>query len=203
VTGTLGAPNVASWGAISPDGKTVAVERADQGTADIWLHDLARGTASRLTFAPTANEYPVWSPDGSHIAFQSNRDGLGHPFQKAASGTSQDEVLSKSLGEPPLLTRVDDWSRDGRYIILNTVNPRTKFDVWVLPIFGDRKPFPYLQTEFTERYARLSPDGHWLAYTSDESKRDEIYVQSFPTPGGKWQVSTNGGERSVWSRDGK
>ncbi|HEV2198456.1 MAG TPA: protein kinase [Bryobacteraceae bacterium] len=204
-TGVLGTPNVVSWGAISPDGKTVAVERVDQGVADIWLHDLTRGAASRFTFGPRANEFPVWSPDGSHIAFYSARDPdrVGHPFQKATSGTGQDETLSKPLGEPPTDSRVDDWSRDGRYLILETANAKTKNDVWVLPTFGDRKPFPYLQTEFTERYGRLSPDGRWLAYTSDESKRDEIYVQSFPTPGGKWQVSTNGGERSVWSRDGK
>jgi Tol biopolymer transport system component len=204
VTGTLGPPNAVSWGAISPDGRTVAVDRGDVGASDIWLHDLARGTASRFTFGPGVNAYPVWSPDGGHIGFLSNRDGVRHPFQKATSGTGQDEILSKPVGEPPHPTRVDDWSRDGRYMILDTGgDPKTKYDVWVLPTFGDRKPFPYLQTEFAEMYARLSPDGHWLAYTSDESKRNEIYVQSFPAPGGKWQVSTNGGERSVWSRDGK
>ncbi|HEV2201370.1 MAG TPA: protein kinase [Bryobacteraceae bacterium] len=204
MTGTLGVPDVVGWGAISPDGKTVAVDRGDQGAVDIWLHDLARGTASRFTFGPRTNEYPVWSPDGSHIAFFSFRDGVAHPFQRATSGTAQDELLSKPLGEPSHLTVVNDWSRDGRYLILVTFgDPKTRSDVWVLPTFGDRKPFPYLQTEFAELWARLSPDGHWLAYTSDESKRNEIYVQSFPTPGGKWPVSTNGGERSVWSRDGK
>ena len=202
--GTLGPANVISWGAISPDGKTVAAERVTQGVADIWLHDLARGTASRLTFGPRANQFPVWSPDGSHIAFNSARDGVAHPFQKSASGTGREETLSKPVGEPPTNTRVEDWSRDGRYLILSSFgDPRTKNDVWVMPAFGDRKPFPYLRTEFVERYARLSPDGHWLAYTSDESTRDEIYVQSFPAPGGKWQISTNGGDRPVWSRDGR
>ena len=98
---------------------------------------------------------------------------------------------------------MDDWSRDGRYIILSAISPKTKFDVWVMPTFGDRKPFPYLQTEFNELFAKLSPDARWLAYTSDESKRNEVYVQTFPKPGGKWQVSTNGGDRPVWSRDGK
>jgi Tol biopolymer transport system component len=206
MTGTLGALGDINWGAISPDGKTVAVDRRDPQTQeyDIWLQDLARGTASRFTFGPKTSALPVWSPDGSRIAFHSTRDDVGHPFQRAISGTAQDEVLSKPVGEPPHDTLVEDWSRDGRYIILNTYgDPKTSADVWVLPTFGDRKPFPYLQTQFAERYARLSPDGHWLAYTSDESKRNEIYVQSFPTPGGKWQVSTNGGERSVWSRDGK
>lgn len=202
--GTLGAANVLSWGAISPDGKTVAVQRYDGVFADIWLHNLARGTASRFTFGPRANQSPVWSPDGSHIAFTSARDGVAHPFQKAASGTGREEILSKPVGEPPLNTYLEDWSRDGRYLILQLVgDPKTKNDVWVMPTFGDRKPFPYLQTEFLERHAKLSPDGHWLAYTSDESTRDEIYVQSFPMPGGKWQVSTQGGDRPVWSRDGK
>jgi Tol biopolymer transport system component len=204
VSGTLGAPNVVSWGAISPDGNTVAVDRRDRGLPDIWLHDLARGTASRFTFGPGANYYPVWSPDGSHIAFVSFRDGVVQPFQKTTSGTGQDEILSKPVGEPPHATFVEDWSRDGRYLILGTFgDPKTKTDVWVLPTFGDRKPFPYLQTEFAEAFARLSPNGHWLAYTSDESTRNEIYVQSFPARGGKLAVSTNGGERSIWSRDGK
>jgi eukaryotic-like serine/threonine-protein kinase len=82
-------------------------------------------------------------------------------------------------------------------------NPRTGNDLWVFPLFGDRKPFPYLQTEFNERRPRLSPDGRWLAYQSNESKRDEVYVVSFPKPGGKWQVSTNGGGQPQWSQDGR
>jgi Tol biopolymer transport system component len=100
VTGTLGMPGVVYWGAISPDGKTVAVDRLDSQTRsyDVWLHDLERGTASRFTFGSRSNEFPVWSPDGSHIAFASFRDGVGHPFQKATSGTAQDEVLSKPGG---------------------------------------------------------------------------------------------------------
>jgi eukaryotic-like serine/threonine-protein kinase len=204
VTGTLGAPGLVNWGAISPDGKTVAVDRPDRRGYDIWLHDLARGSVSRFTFGPRLNEFPVWSPDGSRIAFYSTREGVGHPFQKAASGTGQDEVLEKALGEPPRSTRVDDWSRDGRYIIEALADAgKTKGDVWVLPTFGDRKPYPYLQTEFDEGFARLSPNGQWLAYRSDYSGRNEIYIQSFPDPGGKWQVSTSGGSRPVWSRDGR
>jgi serine/threonine-protein kinase len=207
VTGTLGAANVLSWGAIFPDGKRVAVQRVDHGLRDIWLHDLARGTASRLTFGVASNGYPTWSPDGRRVAFFSQRDGIGRPFQRATSGTGQDEVLSNPAGDPPVPTVVEDWSRDGRYLILRTLNPKTKSDLWVQPLDADKpaasKAFPYLQTEFGEQFARLTPDGHWLAYTSDESGRNEIYVRPFPTPGSKWQVSTNGGERSIWSRDGK
>ncbi len=207
VTGTLGASNALSWGAISPDGKTVAVQRIEQGLRDIWLHDLARGAASRFTFGPGSNSYPAWSADGRHVSFMSSRDGVARPFQRATSGTGQDEVMSKSLGEPPSPTVVEDWSRDGRYVALRVVNPNTQFDIWALPLNpgkpGDEKPFPYLLTEFGELYGRFSPDGRWLAYTSNETKRNEIYVQSFPTPGGKLPVSTNGGERSIWSGDGK
>ena len=209
VTGMLGAPNAISWGAISPDGNTVAVQRVEQGLRDIWLHDLARGAASRFTFGPGSKGYPAWSPDGRFLSFFSQRDGIGRPYKRATSGTGQDEVLSVPLGEPPGATVVEGWSSDGRYAVLRVVNPKTLRDIWVLSFnqSGDLAvkgtPLPYLLTEFDELYGRISPDGRWLAYTSNESKRNEIYVQSFPTPGGKLPVSTNGGERSVWRRDGK
>ena len=96
-----------------------------------------------------------------------------------------------------------DWSRDGRYFIEEVIDSKTKADIWALPLFGDRKAFPYLQTEFNETQARLSRNGEWMAYSSDETKREEVYVQTFPAHGGKWQISTNGGSRPVWSRDGK
>ena len=202
VAGTVGTPGFLGWPAISPDGATVAVDRQDPQTGffDIWLHDLARGTASRFTFGPRSNQFPVWSPDGSHIAFTSSRDGGFNLYQKATSGPAQDEALDKyARSKYP-----NDWSRDARFIIETIFgDPKTGNGIWVLPLFGDRKPFPYLQTDFNERRAKLSPDGQWLAYASDESKRNEIYVQTFPTLGGKWHVSTNGGELPVWSRDGK
>ena len=202
VLGTVGTPGNVLWPAISPDGNTVVVDRRDPQTGyfDLWLQDLVRGTASRLTFNPKSNEFPVWSADGSHIAFTSLRDGAGNLYQKTATGAAQDEALDKAARGK----RADDWSRDGRYIIEERFSdPGTGFDIWILPVFGDRKPFPYLQTEFNERWAKLSPNGEWLAYVSDETKRNEVYVQTFPTPGGKWQVSTNGGDRPLWSRDGK
>lgn len=187
---------------ISADGNTVAIDRIDQQTGfyDIWLHDLVRGTASRFTFNSKNNEGPQWSPDDSHIAFFSTRDGSNNVYQKATNGAAQDEALDKSA-----LNKVaEDWSRDGRYIVeLITNAPKTGYDIWILPMFGDRKPFPYLQTEFNEHTPKLSPDGHWLAYASNETKRDEVYVQTFPNPGGKWQISTDGGSHPVWSRDGK
>jgi hypothetical protein len=99
--------------------------------------------------------------------------------------------------------RLDDWSRDGRYMIEMRRDPKTSDDIWILPLFGDKKPFPYVNSEARESDARLSPNSEWLAYTSDESKQPEIYVQTFPEPRGKWQVSANGGSHAAWSRDGK
>jgi Tol biopolymer transport system component len=199
--GTVGEPGFLQGPAVSPDGKTVVVARRDPqyGLFDLWLQDLVRGTASRFTFHPLTGAAQVWSPDGGQIAFYSNHEGFPGIYQKAVSGVGREEVLDKDARVK--LPR--DWSRDGRYLIEEVLDPKTRRDVWVLPLFGDRKPFPYLQTEFNETNPRLSPDGRWLAYTSDETKRNEVYVESFPTATGKWQVSTKGGGQPVWSRDGK
>jgi len=199
IVGTVGTPGIMMAPKLSPDGNTVAVDLLDPqtGFSDIWLHDLNRDTASRFTFNPkTTNDRPVWSPDGGHIVFVSGDRNI---YQKATNGATQDEALEKSA----LNKRTADWSRDGRYIIYTVDDPKTSFDIWVLPLFGDRKPFPYVHTEFGEGYPKLSPNGQWLAYASDETKRNEVYVETFPTRGGKWQVSTNGGIDPVWSRDGK
>jgi serine/threonine protein kinase len=201
VLGTAGEPGFVQGPAISPDGKTVMVARRDlqNGLFDLWLQDLGRGTASRFTFHPVTIEAQVWSPDGGQVAFSSNHQGFPGIYQKAVSGVGREEILDKD----PRLKIPRDWSRDGRYLIEEVFDPKSKRDVWVLPLFGDRKPFPYLQTEFNERDPKLSPNGRWLAYTSDETKRSEVYVESFPTATGKWQVSTKGGGLPVWSRDGK
>lgn len=143
--------------------------------------------------------FPVWSPDGSRIVFASNRNGLTDLYQKAASGTGSDELLLKS-SDPKFPT---DWSLDGRFILYENRDPKTKADLWVLPLEGDRQPFPLLQTEFNEQQARFSPNGKWVAYTSDESGTTQVYVQSFPASGNKWQVSTGGGDQPRWRRDGR
>jgi Tol biopolymer transport system component len=119
-------------------------------------------------------------------------------YEKTARAGSQVEILDKSASE----RWPTDWSRDGRYIIEDVIDPKTLYDIWVLPLFGDRKAVPYLQTGFNEFHGRVSPNGHWLVYTSDETGRDEIYAQSFPNPGLKYQVSTNGGLMATWSPDG-
>jgi Tol biopolymer transport system component len=201
---TIGQPGMIRTATISPDGATVAYDRRDPqtGSWDVWLRDLARGTDSRFTLDSALNPErgPVWSPDSSHVAFLSIRDGKSKLYQKATSSVTEDELLDE--GSPQ--KRVDDWSRDGRYIVLETTPaPKTGTDLWVLPLFGDRKPYPYIHTEFNEGNARLSPKGQWLVYVSNRSKRSEIYVESFPTRGVQWQVSTNGGTEPVWSLDGK
>jgi serine/threonine-protein kinase len=122
----------------------------------------------------------------------------GNRYAKAANGVAAAEALDKD----PRRMRIVDWSRDGRYIIEESADRTTLADIWVTPQFGDKKMFAYLNSEYAETNAKLSPNGQWLAYTSNESKRNEVYVQTFPEHGGKWQISTSGGGYPVWSRDG-
>jgi serine/threonine protein kinase len=198
---TVGTTAVDNGLRLSPDGKRLAVSRLDSqaASADIWLIDLARNNASRFTFDPANETNPVWSPDGSRIVFASNRDGNPKMFQRLSNGTGNDELLLKTT-EP---TGPHDWSPDGKFILFGVLSPKTNVDLWVLPLFGEKKPVPFIQTEFTENQGRFSPDGRWVAYTSNESGPYQVYVQSFPTSGGKWQVSTGGGAQPQWRHDGK
>jgi Tol biopolymer transport system component len=186
---------------LSPNGSTVASDRAEDysGKRDIWLHDLARHTDTRFTFGNGVNTSPVWSGDGTRVAFSSSL-GDGVRYVKASNGIGAAEALDKAARNA---SRIVDWSRDGRYIIEVQIDPKTRSDIWVFPQFGDKKPFPYLNSEYAEDAGRLSPNGQWLAYVSDESRRAEVYVQTFPEPGGKWPISTSGGQFPVWSRDGR
>jgi Tol biopolymer transport system component len=197
--GLLGGPGnfIRPW--LSPDGKRVAVDGVDpQGNRDLWLIDLTTGKPTRFTFDPAQELFAVWSPDGSRIVFSSDQEGPRHIYQKAATGAGQEELLLKT-DQNKFPT---DWSADGRFIAYVAYDPKTKLDIWVLPLFGDLKPIPFLQTNFNERNARFSPDGRWIAYTSDESGINQIYVQGFPTLGSKQQVTTNGGYFLAWRRDG-
>jgi Tol biopolymer transport system component len=177
----------------------VATDPSDgSGGGDIWLHDLARGTNTRFTFGPGTSVFPLWSGDGSRIAFATIRGSGARRYVKASNGVGAAEALDKD----PRAVQIEDWSRDGRYIIELLSDPKTGADIWVIPQFGDKKPFPYLNSEYDEGNARLSPNGKWLAYRSNESKRPEVYVQTFPEHSGKWQISTSGANFPVWSRDG-
>jgi Tol biopolymer transport system component len=185
---------------ISPDEKKVVVDLLESktGTCDLWLIELARGgISSRFTFDPSLNLSPVWSPDGTRVAFASNRTGTSDIYEKASSGAGKEELLLHS----DLTKLPTDWSPDGRFLLYTQTGGKTNQDIWVLSL-PEKKPAPFLQTEFVERDGSFSPDGKWIAYTSDESGREEIYVQTFPASGGKWQISDGGGSRARWRRDG-
>jgi Tol biopolymer transport system component len=154
---------------------------------NVWLMDLIRGTASRFTFGADLQGWAVWSPDGTRIVYSWLIRPVYELYWKDTSGLGAEELLVKSSENK----YARDWSHDGRFILYEQINPKNKRDIWVLPLFGDRKPFPVLQTEFQEGEGHFSPDGRWIAYTSNESGRFEVYVRSFSgSPGvvaGKWQ----------------
>jgi serine/threonine-protein kinase len=190
---------------LSPDGKRLAVAIAEQET-QIWLYDLSRDTLTRLTFGGSTNGAPAWTPDGKRIAFTSSKEGQLNIFWELADGSGGLERLAASAN-----TNVPvSFSPDGQLLAYVEINPTTSADVWVLrlrePSAGSeqgRKAQPFLQTSSNETNAMFSSDGHWLAYVSDESGRNEVYVQPYPGPGGKYQVSTEGGTEPVWNRNGK
>ena len=192
---------------ISPDGHRVVVTRQVSGNGDLWLVDGARST--RLTFHPGLNRYPVWSPDGTQIVYQSNRSGQLDLYHRLASGAGADQVLLAASNQTKAAT---SWSPDGRFLLFISNDRQTLADLWVMPMMGDRRPEVFLKTRFREAYGVFSPDGRWVAYHSNESGRNEIYVRPFVPPlrsastlaaGGQWQVSAAGGTYPAWRRDGK
>jgi Tol biopolymer transport system component len=199
--GSLGAAGLYYTLWLSPDERRAAVSLigTQTGTSDIWLFDLTRDLPSRFTTDPAQDTNPLWSPDGSRIVFSSGREGVSNFYQKTANGAGNEEILLKSSEEK----WPDDWSSDGKFILYQTFNPKTNWDLWTLPMSGDRQPAPFLQTQFNEQQAKFSPDGKWIAYTSDESGGPEIYIQTFPTSGGRWRVSAGGGCQPSWRGDGR
>jgi Tol biopolymer transport system component/predicted Ser/Thr protein kinase len=201
--GPVGAPGPVWDPAISPDEKSVVFDRASRAVSDLWVRDLSRGTETRFTSNASSNLSPVWSPKGDRIVFASNRKGgVFNLYQKAASGSGQDELLLPNS----LIDAAHQWSRDGRFIVYVEIDPKTKSDLWVLPTEGaaaERKPIPFLRTEFNELFDQLSPDNHWMAFTSDRSGRREVYVRPFPPGDGEWTISIAGGEQPRWRGDGK
>jgi serine/threonine protein kinase/Tol biopolymer transport system component len=204
VLGTAGEPgDYHEELALSPDGTRVAFSKRGGQASNIWLLDLSRDTPTRFTFGSTLDYDPVWSPDGRRIIFSSGSD----LYQKPASGVKDGELLLKSSGAP----HAESWSRDGRFLLYDLFDPKTKYDIWVLPLEGEKKPVPFLVTQFNEGDARFSPDGHWVAYDSDESGNLEIYVRSFAMnsaetaveAGGKWRISNGYGIEPRWRGDGR
>ncbi len=199
--GAVGPAGEYEYPRLAPDGKRVAAARRDPQTRtlDIYVIDLARGAGSRLTFDPGDDRYPVWSPDGSRIAWGASRDGAFQIYQKLASGVGQEELLHKE----DVSIRPGSWSADGRFLLYTRVDPKTGQDLWALPLARNSQPSLFWQTLFIETHGRFSPDGRWIAYLSDDQGRPEVYVQTFPASGGKWQISANGGSQPWWRSDGK
>jgi Tol biopolymer transport system component len=187
---------------LSPDGRSVALNRTVESYHDIWQIEVARSVFRRFTFDPLSDQIPVWSPDGQRIVFGSNRvNGIYDLYVKAANSPDPEQLLLAS----PQNKFPMGFSRDGRFLLYRNTSEGTNWDLWALPFDGAvpvRKPFPVVQTSFQEQMGELSPDGRWIAYQTNESGRYEVYVQSFPQAGARTQVSTGGGSQPRWRPDG-
>jgi len=176
------------------------VHKVDGSNGDLWIIDVSRGTTTRFTLDAHKANYPIWSPDGTRIVFAAEGDsGRFNLHQKNAGGAGAEELLLKS----DHVQVPEDWSADGHFILFRDLDPKNGPDLWALPMTGDRKPEPYLQSPFVEGQARFSPNGRWVAYTSNESGRNEVFIQSFPASARKYPVSSNGGVQPRWRGDGK
>jgi serine/threonine protein kinase/Tol biopolymer transport system component len=202
---TVGAPGSYANPRISPDGKKVALDIDDPQSlsTDVWVVDLGDGVPSRFTFDPAQDETPIWSPDGSRILWMSQRGGGTNFYLKTATGSGSEYAISRSAGNLPSFAVPNDWSRDGRFLLYTDSRPDGILQMWILPMTGQSKPHPFVHGQSAEMEGQFSPDGHWVAYSSNESGRWQVYVAPFPGPGGKYQISTDGGQQPRWRRDGK
>ncbi len=186
---------------LSPDGKQVAVAVLNEttGKRDLWLYDVANGRRVRLDANVADENWLIWSPDGRRVAFNSQRTrGLDLYQTSSRAGDRQELLLADDEGKWPV-----SWSADGKFILYVTNSAGTGNDIWVLPLSGDRKPYPLMKTAAQENWAAFSPNGRWVAYSSTESGQAEVYVMPFPKSDSKWLVSRAGGFQARWRRDGK
>jgi Tol biopolymer transport system component len=191
---------------LSPDGKALSLDVVEGGFSDIWVYDWARDTMTRLTFEPGNDIAQVWTPDGQRQAFASSRSGFQNLYWQRTDGTGE----TKRLTESKNIQFPSSWSPDGKFLAYWESAQSTSNDIWVLPMEGDEKsgwkpgtPKAFLNTPFNENNPAFSPDGRWLAYSSNESGRNEVYVRPFPNGEGKWMISNGGGGHPRWSRNGK
>ena len=184
---------------VSPDGTRIALDRGVAGNRDVWMRDVARGTVSRITSHASDEGTPIWSPDGTRIAFESRRDGRFQLYVMPATGSGPEERLQESTHDQwPL-----DWSRDGRFLLYIDSTTFLNGDLFALPLTGaDRTPIPIATTTFSEMTGSFSPDGRWVAYQTARSGREEVVVQSFPNPSQSMQISSAGGRTPRWSAGG-
>jgi eukaryotic-like serine/threonine-protein kinase len=199
--GTLA--DFAAMPALAPDGRRVAVHRSITGqNTDVWLLETTREGSVRFTTNSQTDAFPVWSPDSREIAFQSYKNGRpGDLFRKSAVGTGPEEPLLMTED----VTHPTDWSPDGRFLLYRSQSQgsnTSQWNLWAVPVDGDPKPFPVVQTNFDDRDGQFSPDGKWIAFESNESGRYEVYIQPFPS-GPKVPVSAGGGAQARWRRDGR
>jgi Tol biopolymer transport system component len=202
--GSVGDPKDYASPRISPDGQSVAVNVQDRrtGTTDVWIFNLARSQSARVTFDPGLENIPIWSSDGRQIVSANAVDGPPHLYQTTIDETRSGEAL---VGVSGWVQTPYDSSADGHFVLYGDGDAKTGEDLMILPLEADRKPRPFLRTQFNEVQARFSPDGRWVAYVSDESGRFEVYVRSFAQSGQpvKRQISASGGTNPAWRRDGK
>jgi Tol biopolymer transport system component len=193
--GVVGTPDVYANVSLAPDGKSVAVDKTDSGSqnTDVWIYEFQREGTKRVTFDPSIDAMPVWSPGASRLAFASSRQNVFGLYLKNADGTQEEKLIQRTDADE----FANDWSKDGRFI-LYTRGP----DLWFLTL-PEMKSAPFLKAPSTLKNAHFSPDGKWVAYASNESGKWEIYVTSFPDARGKWQISSGGGEQPRWRGDGK
>jgi serine/threonine protein kinase len=201
--GPVGASGVVHHPSFSPDEKSVAFTRLGSTGGDLWVWNQNRGNETEFTNDNSIVAAPFWSPKGDRVVFGSDRQGgFLNLYQKAASGSGPEEpLLPRSFIDIP-----SQWSRDGRFIVYAELDPKTQFDLWVLPTEGaaaDRKPISFLNTESNELFGQLSPDSHWMAFTSDRSGRREVYVRPFQGGEGEWPISIAGGQAPRWRADGQ
>ena len=181
------------WPVLSPDGTQVAVIIGEGGDQSIWIYDRQRRTRTRLS-STEGGQTPLWTPDGTRVAFRRSRSVYSTP----ADGSGEAEALFTTRDFP---FGPSSWSPDGQTLAFVEVNPATGADIWVWPGEGD--PVPVMTSDAEERFAQFSPGGRWLAYGSDETGRDEVYVQAYPGPGRRVPISTDGGTEPLWSADGR
>jgi len=208
--GEVDAPPSYRLPVLSPDGRRVSLSVARKsGFSDIWTIDTERGGNTPLTSDDATDDFTAWSPDGARIAFNSGRDHVlaiaSSIYERAANGTGSDELLISGAGDEYLVPF--DWSRDGRLLVFGRASTATaahRFDLWVLEMSGEHRASPLIESSFIKIEAKLSPDGRWIAYATNESNRLEIVVQPFPEiERGKWPVSTRGGLEPHWRADGR
>jgi Tol biopolymer transport system component len=191
---------------LSADGKRLVAhyhnDLSPSSTGDIWITDLERGTNTRFTFDGSQdNSSPIWSPDGTSVAFSSVRNNRFGLYRKASNGVGTEELLFESETRKVPMS----WAHDGKSLVFVNYDPKTRADLWILPLTEDRQPRVYLQSPLNETLPQISPDGKWIAYAlgAGGPAANQLWVQSYPTPGTKWQVSTNSANVSRWRADGK